>query len=280
MCCRWRWNWKALERICEHRPHRICSVALETVGCGSVIFAMSSSESDEDLLCASAGFLVVHSLLSKNKKRRRRRWWMTTPFKNRSSYSATNLMDELRNDDAGHFKNFCRMTPENFDQLLNLVAPKIEKKNTNYRQAIPAKERLAITLHYLATGNSFTSLAYTFKVSKQLISSIIPEVCLAIIESLKEYIKVSLLVLLTKFYPAKIELKYHLFRYLFVKLKKVVDIENQMMNHQWMSRAVSYWLRQILDQALKNVLVRRQGWLVMMHPSKMFVFPVLSGAHN
>lgn len=153
---------------------------------------MSSSESDDDLLCASAGFIVLHNLLNKkNRKRRRRRWWMTTPFKNRSSYSASNLLDELRNEDSGHFRNFCRMTPEMFDQLLNLLAPKIEKKNTNYRKAIPAKERLAITLHYLATGNSFTSLAYTFKVSKQLISSIIPEVCSALVESLQEYIKVN-----------------------------------------------------------------------------------------
>lgn len=83
------------------------------------------------------------------------------------------------------------MTPDIFDELLNLVAPKIEKKDTNYRKAIPAKERLAITLHYLATGNSFTSLAYTFKVSKQLISSIIPEVCSALVDSLQKYIKVN-----------------------------------------------------------------------------------------
>nr|CAH7730899.1 unnamed protein product [Callosobruchus chinensis] len=44
---------------------------------------------------------------------------MTTPYKNRSSYSASNLLDELRNEDSGHFRNFCRMTPETFDQLLN-----------------------------------------------------------------------------------------------------------------------------------------------------------------
>lgn len=32
---------------------------------------MSSSENDHDLLCASAGFLVVYNLLNKNKKKRR-----------------------------------------------------------------------------------------------------------------------------------------------------------------------------------------------------------------
>nr|CAH7717802.1 unnamed protein product [Callosobruchus chinensis] len=64
---------------------------------------------------------------------------MTTPYKNGSSSSASNLLDELWNEDSGHLRNFCRMTPEPFDQLLNLVVPKIEKKNTNYRKATPAR---------------------------------------------------------------------------------------------------------------------------------------------
>lgn len=70
-----------------------------------------------------------------------------------------------------------------------MISPSIEKQNTNYRKVIPANERLAITLRYLATGDSYISLAYTFEVSKQTISRIIvPEVCSAIIEVLKEYI--------------------------------------------------------------------------------------------
>nr|CAH7712122.1 unnamed protein product [Callosobruchus chinensis] len=53
----------------------------------------------------------------------------------------------------------------------------IRKKNTKWRKAIPANERLAITLRFLATGDSFKSLHYLFKVSPQLISEIVPEVC-------------------------------------------------------------------------------------------------------
>jgi hypothetical protein len=60
---------------------------------------------------------------------------------------------------------------------------------------VPAERKLAITLRYLATGDSFMSLAYLFKVSKQFVSSMLPAVLQAIIESLPDYVKVSFLLL-------------------------------------------------------------------------------------
>lgn len=44
------------------------------------------------------------------------------------------------------------MTAEEFEELLLKVAPKITKVNTKMRQAVSAKERLAVTLRFLATG--------------------------------------------------------------------------------------------------------------------------------
>nr|CAI5832302.1 unnamed protein product [Callosobruchus analis] len=43
------------------------------------------------------------------------------------------------------FSNFCRMSPEDFKILLELVEPYIMKSDTNYSRAIPAAERLAVT---------------------------------------------------------------------------------------------------------------------------------------
>ncbi|KAL4125919.1 hypothetical protein QTP88_010156 [Uroleucon formosanum] len=88
------------------------------------------------------------------------------------------------------FRNFVRLTKPDFEELLRLVASKISKKNINYRAAIPPLIRLAVTLRYLATGDSFTSLMYLFKISKQSISTIVPEVCEAIFEVLKGYCQV------------------------------------------------------------------------------------------
>ncbi|XP_060855552.1 putative nuclease HARBI1 [Metopolophium dirhodum] len=87
-------------------------------------------------------------------------------------------------------KNFTRMTLEDFKYLASLVCPKITRMDTNMREAITARESLALTMRFLATGDSFTSLQYLFRISKSTISGIIPEVCDAINESLQEYIKI------------------------------------------------------------------------------------------
>ena len=39
-----------------------------------------------------------------------------------------------------------------FNELVDRIRPWIEKSNTNFRNAIPIEERLAITLRFLATG--------------------------------------------------------------------------------------------------------------------------------
>lgn len=77
-----------------------------------------------------------------------------------------------------------------FDELLRMVRPQIEKQNTPMRDAIPASQRLSITLRYLATGNTFEDLKFTSAISPQSISIIVMETCTAVINSLKDYIKV------------------------------------------------------------------------------------------
>ncbi|CAD7088081.1 unnamed protein product [Hermetia illucens] len=70
-----------------------------------------------------------------------------------------------------------------------MIRPLITKRDTVMREAIPAEIRLAITLRYLATGDSYASLSFLFKVSTQSISKIVPEVAKSICSALKDYIK-------------------------------------------------------------------------------------------
>lgn len=97
------------------------------------------------------------------------------------------LYGELR--DNGNIKNFLRMSSTDIEYLINNVGPKIKKEDTAFRNSISVTERL--TLRFIASGDSYQSLEYVFKVSKQSISSIVPEVCIAIIDSLKHQIMVS-----------------------------------------------------------------------------------------
>ena len=39
-----------------------------------------------------------------------------------------------------------------FEEVLALISTLIERRDTNYREAIPAGKRLAVTLFFLATG--------------------------------------------------------------------------------------------------------------------------------
>jgi predicted DNA-binding protein len=65
---------------------------------------------------------------------------------------------------------------------------KISKKGTAFRKTISVQESLALTLRFLASGDSYVSLQHLFKISKQAISCIVPEVCEAHVEKLKDYI--------------------------------------------------------------------------------------------
>ena len=62
------------------------------------------------------------------------------------------LKDRMTDSKAYH--NFCRMSPADYQELLNLVTPLVSYLDTLLRKAISADERLAVTLRYLATGMS------------------------------------------------------------------------------------------------------------------------------
>uniref|UniRef100_UPI0035901E0C putative nuclease HARBI1 n=1 Tax=Myxine glutinosa TaxID=7769 RepID=UPI0035901E0C len=94
-------------------------------------------------------------------------------------------MVELREEDVSAFRNFVRVEPRMFQELLDWLGPRLEKKNTWCRKALVPGLKLAITLRHLTTGDSYKSLMFSFRVAhntiSNIISNIIVEVCEAIL---------------------------------------------------------------------------------------------------
>ena len=101
------------------------------------------------------------------------------------------LLQELEAEDPKSYMNALRMNAETFQELLDLIRPSIQKTDTNMRRALPAQLKLQVTLRFLATGDSFKSLAYFFRVPPSSISAFVPQVLRAINNSLWSCIRVS-----------------------------------------------------------------------------------------
>ena len=129
---------------------------------------------DEIVLISAACILLRNHI---NKKRKKLTLWMR-PFLSRRN-SETVTREELL--DSYLFKNFTRMSKSDFEFLLNAIGQRITKRDTNMRSSIPITTRLAITLRFVATGDSYRTLMYLFKVHFSSICCIVPEVCEALI---------------------------------------------------------------------------------------------------
>ena len=76
------------------------------------------------------------------------------------------------------------MSSERLEHLLGLVGPLIQKKYTNLGKAIPAAERLMLTMRFFASGDSQVFLSYLFQMGKKIVSRIVSETSEAIIQVL------------------------------------------------------------------------------------------------
>ncbi|XP_041772354.1 protein ALP1-like [Anopheles merus] len=126
---------------------------------------------------------------SRSRSPQTRRLWVQDLFLNRNETGNRLLTDITTSGIYETMNRFLRMKKEDFFHLLSLVGPKIAKMDTDFHKAITEQERLLITLRYLATGDTFTSLQYVFRVSRHTIIRIVKETCVCRIEVLRDYVK-------------------------------------------------------------------------------------------
>lgn len=82
----------------------------------------------------------------------------------------TILLRELELEDPQSYRNYLRMDNETFRYLASKVAALIKKQKTHLRNPISVDERLSVTLRFLATGESFSSLQYSTRIPQTTIS--------------------------------------------------------------------------------------------------------------
>ncbi|KAM6937853.1 uncharacterized protein FYW49_000093 [Xenentodon cancila] len=132
--------------------------------------------------------LAVCALIcsEQERKRKRQRAWVKAWIGSRGQQGLSVLQRELEMDDKTGFRELLRMTAEEFDFLLGKVEHLIRKRDTKMRLAISPRERLSLTLRFLATGETFQSLRFQYRIGTSTISQIVMETCTALHEVLKE----------------------------------------------------------------------------------------------
>lgn len=89
---------------------------------------------------------------ARKKIKCKRRYWVHPINVSNIGHSTSKVANELYSD-PDKFKTFNRMGKSNFDNLVHIVGPKIIKKDTNFRLAVPVEERILITLRYVYNKN-------------------------------------------------------------------------------------------------------------------------------
>ncbi|XP_046406228.1 protein ANTAGONIST OF LIKE HETEROCHROMATIN PROTEIN 1-like [Ischnura elegans] len=136
--------------------------------------------------------LAAAEVMRRQGRRRRSAW--TRPWIRRRE-EGRGVLDmvhrELASEDRDAFKNFLRMTEEQFFEILSMVRDDIQKQDTGMRESMSPEKRLSLTLRFLATGETYRSMIYSTRIHHGTIGGIIPEVCESNYRNLKgKYLKV------------------------------------------------------------------------------------------
>ncbi|KAK1175525.1 hypothetical protein AOXY_G191 [Acipenser oxyrinchus oxyrinchus] len=133
---------------------------------------------------------IAIALLHRRKKNNVRSLWVHDILKRRKRYGEYHrLIQELRFD-GGRFQTYFRLDHAQFDYLLSKIGPTVTRMGTNYREAQQSTWQYD-SGEFLATGDSYRTIAFSYRVGVSTVAGIVIEVCKAIWDSLvSEYMRV------------------------------------------------------------------------------------------
>ena len=132
-------------------------------------------------------FLLKRRISKGNKHKKS--VWVRKLFKQRKTKGEFYLLvQDLRLFDEEFFFKYFRMTPVQYEEVLTMVGPEIQKSWVT-RECIGPSERLCVTLRYLTTGDSQATIAMNFRMSPTTVGRIIFSTCEALWKVLSPYMK-------------------------------------------------------------------------------------------
>ncbi|KAH7693985.1 nuclease HARBI1-like protein [Aphelenchoides avenae] len=121
--------------------------------------------------------LSLLSLLALRRKLKKKRGVHNIRKLRRKRGAFYTLWRELKNDPI-ELKKYIRMSLNAFEKLLEVLKPSLVRNSV--REPVCPEQRLVVALRYLATGNSFTSIAFSFFLGESTVRAIVHETCEAI----------------------------------------------------------------------------------------------------
>lgn len=143
---------------------------------------------ENEIIILSLSYLYLKRKRDEYEKETNKRsvWVNEWLLKRKEKGCTENLLKELDLQLPVLYNNFLRVSKGDFEYILDLIVPSIQKQNTVLRDPISPRDRLMVTLRFLATGDSFQSLSFLFRISQPAITNIVPETCEAIYNALKD----------------------------------------------------------------------------------------------
>ena len=119
----------------------------------------------KNIVVASVALLLDEEEQSRKKRQTRTIWTRPLMLRRKIDGAFHTVFKELKEQDSDGFIGYVRMDVDHFEELFHLLSPFLRKQDTNMRECISPEGRSCVTLRYLASGESFRSLEYQFRIS-------------------------------------------------------------------------------------------------------------------
>ena len=129
------------------------------------VLIMAASIQDEVVLA----LLLLDKDEEGKKDALKRKCWVQPWLGKRETHGAFHTIFQDVRMDPQKCREYIRMNNVQFLYLVDLLSNDLQKEDTQMRKCISPEEMVCLTLRYLATGETFRSLEFQFRISRKVV---------------------------------------------------------------------------------------------------------------